>query len=162
MSAVTFPRESAESLQTGGPLHLVLNPGLVEPKDLVDDVVEDALLAPPVPGHDDVLLLLASAEDAHVEVTWEAVVPLVVLTLFRVATIDFGVTRKFNILEAGIIPNKMISILSIFYFIKPQSHSSSAFGTIKLLFTRFGFQEAKIIMHTRESKIFRLFSLLLN
>ena len=101
MSSVTFPRESAESFQTGGPLHLVLNPGLVEPKDLVDDVVEDALLAPPVPSHDDVLLLLAPAEDAHVEVAWETVVPLVVLTSFRVPTIDFRVARKFYILEAG-------------------------------------------------------------
>ena len=89
MSPVTPPRESTERLQTGGPLHLVLHPVLVEPEDLVDDVVEDALLAPPVPGHDDVLLLLAPAQDAHVVVAWEAVVSLVVLTPHRVATIDF-------------------------------------------------------------------------
>ena len=89
VSPVTPPRESTESLQTGGPLHLVLHPVLVEPEDLVDDVVEDALLAPPVPGHDNVLLLLAPAQDAHVKVAREAVVPLVVLTPYRVATIDF-------------------------------------------------------------------------
>ena len=69
----------------------MLHPVLVEPEDLVDDVVEDALLATPVPGHDDVLLLLAPAQDAHVEVAREAVVSLVVLTPYRVATIDFRV-----------------------------------------------------------------------
>ena len=89
VSPVTPPRESTESLQTGGPLNLVLHPVLVESEDLVDDVVEDALLAPPVPGHDNVLLLLAPAQDAHVKVAREAVVPLVVLTPYRVATIDF-------------------------------------------------------------------------
>ena len=89
VSPVTPPRESTESLQTGGPLNLVLHPVLVESEDLVDDVVEDALLAPPVPGHDNVLLLLAPAQDAHVEVAREAVVSLVVLTPYRVTTIDF-------------------------------------------------------------------------
>ena len=99
VSPLASSGENTESPQTGGNLYLSLHPVLVEPEDLVDDGVEDALLAPPVPGHNDVLLLLTPAEDAHVEVTWEAVVPLVVLTPLCIATIDFRVARKFNILS---------------------------------------------------------------
>ena len=55
--------ENTESPQTGGNLYLPLHPVLVEPEDLVDDGVEDALLAPPVPGHNDVLLLFGDACD---------------------------------------------------------------------------------------------------
>ena len=105
MSPLASSGEKTESPQTGGNLYLSLHPVLVEPEDLVNDGVEDALLAPPVPGHDDVLLLLAPAQDAHVEVTWEAVVSLVVLAPLRIATINFRVARKFNILTVEIILN---------------------------------------------------------
>ena len=105
MSSLASPGENTESPQTGGNLYLSLHPVLVESEDLVDDGVEDALLPSPVSGHDDVFLLLAPAQDAHVEVTREAVVSLVVLASLCIATIDFRVTSKFNILLVEIILN---------------------------------------------------------
>ena len=118
MSSLASPGENTESPQTGGNLYLSLHPVLIEPEDLVDDGVEDALLPSPVSGHDDVLLLLAPAQDAHVEVTREAVVSLVVLASLCIATIDFRVASKFNILSVEIILN-IIKLAFRHYFIKP-------------------------------------------
>ena len=100
LSLSHVPNLSTERPQTRNPPpHLSLHPGLVEPDNLVDDVIEDALLPPPFPGYDDVLLFLAPAQDAHVEVAGKAVVSLVVLTLTFILTIDLRVTRKYNILS---------------------------------------------------------------
>ena len=87
VSPAHVPNLSTERPQTRHPPpHLSLHPGLVEPDNLVDDVIEDALLPPPFPGYDDVLLFLAPAQDAHVKVAGEAVVSLVVLTLTFILT----------------------------------------------------------------------------